>query len=193
MTESKQQNSPVVLLVEDGAIIGLALQDDLEENGFRVAGPFTTCATAMNYLKTTSPDAAILDVELGDGTCWALATELAECGIPFMIYSGHQDTMRPTGLKGVVWIAKPAAYRTILDVLNVMLERERLRRELLAEAQERRQRAAELAKVSDRLEQVKLPSIAAAIRDLSQHNTIRGLEQEAKADTLKPLRRDDDG
>jgi chromosome segregation and condensation protein ScpB len=99
----------------------------------------------------------------------------------------------PPEFKEVEWIGKPASPATILGVLDLMMAKQQLRRDLMAEAAERRHRAAELARVSERLEQVQLPSIAAAIRDLSHYNTIRGLEQDAKAGSLKPLRRDDEG
>jgi hypothetical protein len=37
-------SSPLVLILEDEALIGLNLRDDLQDAGYRVEGPFTTCA-----------------------------------------------------------------------------------------------------------------------------------------------------
>jgi hypothetical protein len=50
---NKQANGrPLVLLLEDEALIVLNLQDDLQDAGYEVAGPFTTCAAALEWLQT---------------------------------------------------------------------------------------------------------------------------------------------
>jgi hypothetical protein len=63
----------------------------LKAAGFDIAGPFATCADAENWLKTQQPDAAILDSQLKDGPCDAVATDLTRRGVPLVIFSGHDD------------------------------------------------------------------------------------------------------
>jgi CheY-like chemotaxis protein len=76
--ESQDTSSrPYVLLLEDEVLIALNLQEELQELGFRVAGPFTTCAAALDWLRTGTPDVAILDAVLKDGPCREIALELA--------------------------------------------------------------------------------------------------------------------
>ncbi len=58
-----------VLLLEDEALIAVALQDDLEEAGYWVAGPFVSCASALAWLGDYRPDLAVLDTVLKDGPC----------------------------------------------------------------------------------------------------------------------------
>jgi DNA-binding response OmpR family regulator len=55
-------NKPLVLILEDEVLIGINLQDELQDAGYRVAGPFTTCAAALKWLQTATPDMAVLNV-----------------------------------------------------------------------------------------------------------------------------------
>ena len=100
---------PRVLVLEDEALIALDLQDELQSAGYEVAGPFTTCAAALEWLRTHTPDAAILDVALKDGPCREIALELARRKVPFLIYSGlYEDRELLADLQHVPWIEKPA-------------------------------------------------------------------------------------
>src|SRR3954469_18268472 len=83
---------PLVLLLEDEALIAINLQDELQDAGYEVAGPFTTCAAALSWLETGTPGLAILDAALNDGPCNDVADELGRRNIPFLIYSGHQES-----------------------------------------------------------------------------------------------------
>src|SRR6478609_10310805 len=47
---------PLALVLEDEAMIALNLQDELQDAGYRVAGPFTTCSAALEWLGTATPD-----------------------------------------------------------------------------------------------------------------------------------------
>lgn len=187
------QHHPVVLVVEDNGLIGLALEDDLKEAGYEVAGPFSTCAEATQYVARSQPDAAILDVNLNDGTCWSLADELSRRDVPFMIYSGLSPTSAAMGFQGLVWLVKPAAGKTLLKVLDTVLAQAQLRRDLLADAEERRRAAAELAQVAERLDAARLPTTGTAIREIGHHHTIRSIQQQARGDILKPYRTEEQG
>jgi DNA-binding response OmpR family regulator len=111
---------PLILLAEDEAIIGLELTVDLNDAGFEVAGPFSTCAEAEEWLKTgETPDAAILDNLLKDGPCDALASDLSRRGIPVIMFSGHDapPTISPTEWRGA-WVTKPVAFPILLETLK---------------------------------------------------------------------------
>jgi two-component system, response regulator PdtaR len=106
----KPANSrPHALVLEDEALIALNLQDELQDAGFEVNGPFTTCAAALRWLKTGTPALAILDAALNDGSCNEVAEELSRRRVPFLIYSGHQESFHLLpDLQHVTWIEKPA-------------------------------------------------------------------------------------
>jgi DNA-binding response OmpR family regulator len=103
-------SQPLVLLLEDEAIIALNLQDELQDSGYKVAGPFATCDDARQWLEAATPDLAILDATLKDGPCREIALELSRREVPFLIYSGHRDD-HPTMAEfhRNLWIEKPAA------------------------------------------------------------------------------------
>jgi DNA-binding response OmpR family regulator len=119
---SKQSIRPLVLLLEDEAIIALDLQDELQEAGFAVAGPFRTCASALEWLRTGTPDTAILDTVLKDGPCRDIAMELDRRGVPFIIYSGHREDSDHFGeFPHVTWLEKPVPPSVLVEACSHLL------------------------------------------------------------------------
>ena len=107
-----------VLLLEDEALIAVALQADLEEAGYAVAGPFVTCASALEWLADHRPDLAILDTVLKDGPCKEVALKLTNFRVPFLVYSGHAATVNTLAeLECATWVEKPAAAQALLLAL----------------------------------------------------------------------------
>jgi DNA-binding response OmpR family regulator len=102
-------SKPLVLILEDEALIALNLQDELQDAGYAVAGPFTSCSAALEWLGTATPSMAILDAALNDGSCSNVAAELSRREVPFLIYSGHQESHPLLAeFQHVTWIEKPA-------------------------------------------------------------------------------------
>jgi DNA-binding response OmpR family regulator len=108
-----------VLLLEDEALIAVTLQADLEDAGYTVAGPFLSCASALEWLSDHRPDLAILDTVLKDGPCKEVALQLTRHGVPFLIYSGHSgDRNRLPELASATWVEKPATTQDLLKALG---------------------------------------------------------------------------
>jgi DNA-binding response OmpR family regulator len=102
------RNNPLVLILEDQAIIAVDLQEELQDAGYRVAGPFTTCAAARDWLQNATPDFAIVDTVLKDGLCREIAHELVRREVPFLIYSGHsQEKQLLAEFDHLTWVQKP--------------------------------------------------------------------------------------
>jgi len=113
---------PLVLVLEDEAIIALNLHDELQEAGYRVAGPFTTCAAALEWLQAATPDMAILDAALKDGPCREIALELSNRAVPFLIYSGHrEDRQLLADFHHVAWIEKPIPPSVLVEACRDLL------------------------------------------------------------------------
>ncbi len=108
-----------VLLLEDEALIGVALQADLEEVGYTLAGPFVTCARALAWLSDQRPDFAVLDTVLKDGPCKEVALKLTRQCVPFLVYSGFAEDLntRPE-LASATWVEKPATADVLLKALS---------------------------------------------------------------------------
>jgi DNA-binding response OmpR family regulator len=112
------QSRCLVLLVEDEALVAMNLQDELKEAGYAVVGPFDTCAAALAWLETETPDLAVLDTVLKDGTCRALAAELARRGVGLVLWSGHlQDRQTLQEFTDAVWVEKPSTHTALLHAL----------------------------------------------------------------------------
>ncbi len=120
---TKQANGkPLVLILEDEALIALNLQDELQDAGYRIAGPFTTCAAALEWLQTATPDTAILDAALKDGPCREIALELNRREVRFVIYSGHhEDRQLLAEFDHVTWIEKPVPSSVLVQACQQLL------------------------------------------------------------------------
>jgi DNA-binding response OmpR family regulator len=105
-------------VLEDQALIAMALEASLEDAGFRVAGPFMSNAEALAWLDNNAPDLALLDVLLKDGPCTSVVRALRARSIPFAIYSGLRPGSRPPELGAVRWMEKPVSREDLTDVLR---------------------------------------------------------------------------
>jgi DNA-binding response OmpR family regulator len=113
-----RRSLPRILLVEDDALIGIMLEDDLWEAGFEVLGPYTSCAATLKRLRRHVPDAAILDITLTDGPCVELARVLREQEIPFLVFTGQlRDSPFAEDFAGAPWIEKPSSVNYIVQTL----------------------------------------------------------------------------
>jgi two-component system, response regulator PdtaR len=113
---------PLVLILEDEALIALNLQDELQDAGYGVAGPFTDCSAALDWLRTATPDMGILDATLNDGSCHSVAAELSRREVPFLIYSGHQEDQQLLAeFHHITWIEKPVPAGVLVQECQQLL------------------------------------------------------------------------
>lgn len=96
-----------VLIVEDEAIIAMTAEDMIEEMGAIVAGTAVSLGEALALVETTAFDIALLDINLGGETSFAIADRLVALGRPFVFASGYGDTILPGPHVGAPMIAKP--------------------------------------------------------------------------------------
>jgi CheY-like chemotaxis protein len=112
-----------VLVVEDEPLVALLMSDLLQEAGCVVLGPAYDVATALQLLEVHSPDAAVLDINLGKNqTSAPIADKLEQTGVPFMFATGYgesalrkQDLSRPR-------IDKPFDKQRLWRMLGLCLE-----------------------------------------------------------------------
>jgi DNA-binding response OmpR family regulator len=110
--------SPLVLLVEDEALIALALMDDLETAGYGVAGPFHRSSDTLDWLQRHTPDVAIIDIHLRDGSSVDLARVLRDRDVPFIVFSGDKRDGRVSdAFEGARWLSKPVSSHKLLETV----------------------------------------------------------------------------
>ena len=117
-TALDRRRLPSCLIVEDQALIGMALEADLEDAGLRPSEPLRSKAAALAWLAVETPDLAILDFRLTDGDCTDVATELTRRRVPLVFYSGcPQEPGLPLELRHAPWIEKPCERTALLAAL----------------------------------------------------------------------------
>jgi PAS domain S-box-containing protein len=96
VVDLKRKDKPRVLLVEDEALVAMMIQDTLAEFGFQVIGPLSTASEALVAARESHFDAAVLDINLGDGLVYTVAEILGVRGVPFVFVTGYDvDSIDP--------------------------------------------------------------------------------------------------
>jgi two-component sensor histidine kinase/response regulator RpfG family c-di-GMP phosphodiesterase len=96
VVDLKRKDKPRVLLVEDEALVAMMIQDSLAEFGFQVVGPLSTASEALAAARESHFDAAVLDINLGDGLVYTVAEILGVRGVPFVFVTGYDvDSIDP--------------------------------------------------------------------------------------------------
>jgi DNA-binding response OmpR family regulator len=117
------QAAATVIILEDEALIAIDVEEQLRSAGFDVVGVFSSCAEASDWLQSGSPDVAILDIDLRDGNCAAIARLLNDRHVPFVVHSG---SFRDSGehdesfLAGK-WVGKPCPPSELYDAVRSSL------------------------------------------------------------------------
>lgn len=106
--------SATILIVEDDAVIGLDLADELAAAGYNIAGPAASVGEALALIEAELPSFAILDVNLGAETSEPIAVELLARQVPFMSVSGYSLEQRPVAMLGVPHLSKPVSVTAVL-------------------------------------------------------------------------------
>ena len=72
----------------------MMIQECLTEYGHSVVGPIARAAEALAAAREREYDAAILDINLGDGMAYPVADILSARGVPFVFITGYEaDTV----------------------------------------------------------------------------------------------------
>jgi PAS domain S-box-containing protein len=118
----KVAGKPRVLLVEDEALVAMMIQECLTEFGYQVVGPICTASEAAAKAKDGPLEAAVLDINLGDGAVYPIADMLAARGVPFVFVTGYDAD------------SVDARFRKI-PILQKPIEREMLKKAFVVAAQ----------------------------------------------------------
>jgi PAS domain S-box-containing protein len=108
-----------IMVVEDEALVALAVNDALVDSGWCVIGPFSVVADARNVVLKTPISAAILDVNLNGDLVYPLAEMLREKEIPFVFVTGYGVESIDPRFRQVPVLHKPID-RDVLKRLFIM-------------------------------------------------------------------------
>ncbi len=121
MTTPVNAAPKVLLIVEDQLLIAMSLQDEFEDNGYRVLELATRHQEALTMARATRPDLALVNIDLeGDDDGAALAWDFRAMGIPVLFISGQRDVVELAREAAVASLPKPyspAEMRQAVDYL----------------------------------------------------------------------------
>ena len=111
-----------VLVVEDEALIACDLQEILEKHGYRVIGPASSLARALDLIEHETPDLALLDVNLGETNSFALADVLTERNCNIIFVTGHSRSWISAAHRHLTIVEKPFLPSDLLAKVEEGLE-----------------------------------------------------------------------
>ena len=121
-TTAKGKLPDHVLVVEDDAILGMALEEALEDAGVARVELSATTTDAMEHLREQQPQVIVLDVHLADrDDGWAIAELVRTLGpdSPRIIFStgAPEDIPEDVAAMGCI-LEKPYSPETLVDLLR---------------------------------------------------------------------------
>lgn len=110
-----------LLVVEDDALIAMAMADGLTDEGFDVVGPVHDLAAAMACAQTELLDAALLDLTLNGVPAYSVAEALRVRGVPTLLVTGRELGELPPSVHGAPAVCKPVSADVIAGHLRRMM------------------------------------------------------------------------
>lgn len=111
-----------VLVLEDDFYLAQDATTALREAGAEVIGPFAKSADAMAAFNSQSLTAAMLDINLGAGPTFELASAMREAGTPFIFVTGYDKAAIPAEFAEVLRLEKPINSRDLIRAVAAMAE-----------------------------------------------------------------------
>jgi DNA-binding response OmpR family regulator len=114
---------PRILVVDDEPLISMLMEDWLTELGCEVVGPVASVADGLELARSAELDGAILDVNLGNETCYALADALRHRGVPLAFATGDGNLGEVTGFLDPIVVSKPFDFAAVKAAIEALLKR----------------------------------------------------------------------
>jgi light-regulated signal transduction histidine kinase (bacteriophytochrome)/CheY-like chemotaxis protein len=120
--EGLRAADPAILIVEDQMLIALDLEAMLAEEGLTKVATAASVQQAIAQIDFSPPDLAILDINLGPTTSFAVAEVLARRGTPFVFATGYGEGAElPVSLVGTPIVHKPYSRAAIVSALTSLI------------------------------------------------------------------------
>lgn len=112
---------PRILVLDDEPLISLMLQDWLTELACETVGPAYTAQGALRLIESAPPNAAILDLSLGDHKSYEVASALRCRKIPFAFATGFGEKGVDAPFEHELVAPKPFDFETIKQIVERLL------------------------------------------------------------------------
>jgi CheY-like chemotaxis protein len=105
-----------IMIVEDEALIAMAMSDLVTELGFKVVGPYSNLKDAMAALKGDGVDGAILDINIGGELIYPLADILIARNLPFIFTTGYGKESIASSYENIQVLHKPVERKALRQI-----------------------------------------------------------------------------
>jgi DNA-binding response OmpR family regulator len=109
-----------VLIVEDEYYLARDCCEWLRDAGAIVAGPVSDIGSAQDILGNETVDAALVDINLGGGPDFALASQLKAQGVPFLFATGYGKDTIPAAFKDAPRLEKPFKPQDLIAAVSAL-------------------------------------------------------------------------
>jgi len=107
-----------ILVVEDEYLIAIEVKRWLMTAGAEIVGPVPSVKQALDLLADHDLDAAVLDVNLGDGArVYPVADELSAIGVPYLFATGDVKVADASGYQHQPRLEKPFSAAELVRAL----------------------------------------------------------------------------
>jgi CheY-like chemotaxis protein len=110
-----------ILVVEDEYVLASDLARFLETREAVVVGPVGSVPEALALIDRTPPDAAVLDVNLGDHRVYPVADKLIERGVPVVFATGYDELLVQRSYIGQPRCQKPIDKAALVRLLQAAI------------------------------------------------------------------------
>lgn len=108
-----------VLVVEDGALVSMMIEDILEVLGCEVVATASRLDDAITKAQALAVDMAVLDVNLAGQVSYPVADILRARHIPFVFATGYGMAGLPTELQDAPVLSKPFREDQLAEALRM--------------------------------------------------------------------------
>jgi len=119
--QAQQTGNCRLLLVEDELLVGLFMQDLLQEIGYQSTSPIGRLSEAMAAAANERFDGAVLDMNLNGEMVYPLAELLTKQSVPFVFVTGYAPRNVDPQFTAVPILQKPVVQEDLAGVLQDVL------------------------------------------------------------------------
>lgn len=107
------ERKPRVLVAEDEFLLAALMEENLQEYGYEMVGPFADLQSLIAGVAAAEFDIAVLDVNLNGERVYPVALSLLDRHIPFILLTGYGVGSLPRELQAASIVAKPYSFNVV--------------------------------------------------------------------------------
>jgi len=120
MHDTRPLETRRVLVVEDQYYLATDICEWLGAAGATVIGPAPDAEEACALIRKDAPDSAVVDINLGRGPTYEVASELDSRRVPFLFATGYDPAAIPPEFQSAVRLEKPFKSKDLIAAVQAL-------------------------------------------------------------------------